>query len=137
MYSRLTSPVSGDYLKWFQIALRYEVDYTDGPVAEYTVHPGGISRDLGASLRARIRLFSDELARTDDVGTRDILRQLLFNLALHVGGAALRGRARPTGKALSLAAGTAAVAGGSASAWTAAFAYHHLRIRYRRLAHGR
>jgi len=128
----LAAPVSADYLKWFQIALRHEFDYTVGPLAEYTIHPSGISQDLGQSLRARIQLFSDELARTADPTTREVLRRLLFNLALHLAWAAFRGRAGRPSDGLVLAWGTAAPAGLDAAAWTAAFAHHHMRVRSRR-----
>jgi glycosyltransferase involved in cell wall biosynthesis len=128
----LGAPLSADYLQWFRIALRHELDYTDDPVSLYTVHPGGISQDLGRSLRARIQLFSAELACTSDAGAREVMRQLLFNLALHLGWATLRGRAGPLGGDLSLVARTTAPAGRQAASWTAAFAYHHLRSRWHR-----
>src|SRR5438552_237974 len=47
------SALSADYLAWFRIALRYELDYVDAPVAEYTVHRDGISYDLGRAIAAR------------------------------------------------------------------------------------
>lgn len=132
-FSTLDS-VSADYLKWFQVALRYELEYVSGPVVEYTVHEGGISYDLERSLRARIRLFSDELARTTDAGTRDLLRHLLFNLAMHLAWATARGRSSEPRAAWRVVRETAAHAAGSdAAAWTAAFALHHLGARGRRL----
>src|SRR5207302_10023568 len=70
--------LSADYLAWFRIALRHELDYVERPVAEYTVHADGISYDVGRSLRARIQLFSAELAATTDAPTRALLRRLLF-----------------------------------------------------------
>jgi glycosyltransferase involved in cell wall biosynthesis len=87
-------PLAADYLMWFRIALRHELDYVGRPVAEYTVHAEGISFDLGRSLLARIRLFSAELARTRDRTTRAIIRALLLNLSLRLGLAVVRGRAR-------------------------------------------
>jgi glycosyltransferase involved in cell wall biosynthesis len=86
------SEISCDYLMWFRIALRHELDYVDDVVAEYTVHAGGISYDLGRSLKARIRLFSNELKRTADAATRAVLRLLLLNLSLRLVYAAMRGR---------------------------------------------
>jgi glycosyltransferase involved in cell wall biosynthesis len=86
------SEISCDYLMWFRIALRHEIDYVDEVVAEYTVHAGGISYDLGRSLKARIRLFSNELKRTADAATRAVLRLLLLNLSLRLVYAAMRGR---------------------------------------------
>ena len=129
-----SAPLSADYLAWFRIALRYELDYVDTAVAEYTINPNGISFDLGTALAARIALFSDELARTSDGATRSLLRRLLFNLSLHLVLAAVRGRARKTAHPLRLAGRTAfANAGFEAAPWTAAFAFDQLRLRTRRL----
>jgi len=128
------SSVSADYLAWFRIALRHELDYVDRPVAEYTVHAEGISSDLGRSLAARVALFSAELARTADVAARFLLRRLLFNLSLHLALAVLRGRARSVSHPLRLAWRTAAsVASLEAARWTTAFAANQLRLRARRL----
>lgn len=130
----LTSALSADYLTWFRIALRHDLDYVDAPLAEYTVHPNGMSSDLGRSIEARIGLFSDELAHTNDRATRSVLRRLIFNLSLHLALAAIRGRARNVAHPLHLAWRTAAtVAPFKACAWTAAFAMHQVRIRTRRL----
>ncbi|HTK28431.1 MAG TPA: glycosyltransferase [Vicinamibacterales bacterium] len=124
-------PVSADYLAWYRIARRHELDYVDGPVADYTVHADGISADLEQSLGARIRLFSGELARTDDPDERDVLRHLLFNLALHLAVATARGRA-PHGAATAWRTASA-VGGVHAAPWTAAFLGRQLRQRGRRL----
>ena len=125
--------LSADYLKWFQIALRHDLDYVAVPVADYTVHLAGISADLGQSLRARIQLFSEELTRTTDPATGDVIRRLLFNLSLHLGLAAARGRAAPLSEALLVTRRTAATARGfEAGRWTAAFAYHQVQKRTRR-----
>jgi len=130
--------VSADYLKWFEIALLAELDYTPAAVAEYTVHRDGISFDLERSLRARIHLFSDELARTTNGETRAILQRLLFNLALHLAWATMRGRAAHGREAWRIARETAIQsAGPNAATWTAAFALHHLRGRARRLVPAR
>jgi glycosyltransferase involved in cell wall biosynthesis len=126
--------VSADYLAWFRIALRHELDYVDRPVAEYTVHPEGISFDLGRALAARIDLFSAELAQTADGAARAVLRRLLFNLSLHLALAALRGRARNVSDPLRLAWRTArSTASLEAAPWAAAFAANQLRLRTRRL----
>jgi glycosyltransferase involved in cell wall biosynthesis len=126
--------LSVDYLKWFQIALRHELDYVDRPLAEYTVHPDGISHDLGRSLRARIELFSTELAATIEPRARMVVRRLLFNLSLHLALAAFRGRAGNTSDPLRLAWKTAwGVARREAAAWAAAFAMHQAQVRGRRL----
>jgi glycosyltransferase involved in cell wall biosynthesis len=128
------SEVSADYLAWFRIALRHELDYVDQVVAEYTVHAEGISFALGRSLAARIVLFSAELAQTADPAARALLRRLLFNLSLHLALAALRGRAREVSDPLRLAWCTASgTAGFEAVPWFAAFAAEQLRVRTRRL----
>lgn len=128
---------SADYLKWFQVALHYEMDYVSAPVAEYTIHRGGISWNVGESLRARIQLFAEELRRTTDPSARDLIRHVLFNLSLHLGIAAVRGRAGRVSDALRITRQTAAsVAGPEARPWMAAFVYHQLRTRTRRYFRG-
>ncbi len=128
------SELSADYLAWFRIALRHELDYVDRPVAEYTVHAEGISFALGRSLAARIDLFSAELAQTVDSAKRAMLRRLLFNLSLHLALAVLRGRARNVSNPLRLAWRTASsMASIEAALWTAGFAVDQLRVRTRRL----
>jgi glycosyltransferase involved in cell wall biosynthesis len=121
---------SADYLTWFRIALRHELDYVDAPVADYTVHDGGLSGDLGRSLLARIDLFAAELARTSDPAVREVLRRLVFNLGLHLGLAAARGRAgsitHPWNAAGHALAGASPREG---VAWTAAFVARQARIR--------
>jgi glycosyltransferase involved in cell wall biosynthesis len=130
----LAGALSADYLTWFRIALRHDLDYVDAPVAEYTVHPGGMSWDLGRSIEARIGMFSDELSRTSDEAARSVLTRLVFNLSLHLALAAIRGRARNVAHPLRLAWRTAAAAAPlNAWTWTAAFAMHQVRIRTRRL----
>jgi glycosyltransferase involved in cell wall biosynthesis len=122
--------LAADYLTWFRIALRHELDFVEQPVAEYSVHPGGISADLGRSLAARLQLFTDELERTGDAETRAVLRHLLFNLSLHLALAAVRGRARSVARPLRLAWRTAgAVTGGEAGTWIAAFLARQLWLR--------
>ena len=86
------SVLACDYLLWFRIALRHELDYVDDVVAEYTVHADGISYNLGRSLKARIHLFSNELRRTTEPATRSLLRWLLLNLSLRLVLAKVRGR---------------------------------------------
>jgi glycosyltransferase involved in cell wall biosynthesis len=126
--------LSCDYLIWFRIALRHELDFVDGVVAEYTISPDSMSRDLGRSIEARIQLFSGELARTTDLVTRKILKRLLFNLSCSLAIASLRKRtgsaARPLRKARTTAMAAARLEAGP---WTAAFAMNQLRIRTRRL----
>jgi glycosyltransferase involved in cell wall biosynthesis len=129
-----TNKISADYLAWFRIALRHELDFVECPLIEYTVHAGGVSFDLGRSLEARIDLFSAELAQSADPATRQLLRRLLFNLSLSLGFAALRGRARNVSHPWRLAWSTASkVARFDAAPWTAAFAIDQLSMRTRRL----
>jgi glycosyltransferase involved in cell wall biosynthesis len=126
--------LSCDYLMWFRIALRHELDFVDGVVAEYTLSADSISADLGRSIEARIQLFSDELERTSDPATRNILKRLLFNLSWSLALAALRKRAGSVARPLRRARSTAmAAARLQAGPWTAAFAVNQLRIRTRRL----
>jgi glycosyltransferase involved in cell wall biosynthesis len=126
--------LSCDYLMWFRIALRHELDFVDRVVAEYTLSADSMSADLGRSIEARIQLFSAELAHTSDPATRKILRRLLFNLSCSLALAALRKRAGTVARPLRKARSTAmAAARLEAGPWTAAFALNQLRIRTRRL----
>jgi hypothetical protein len=126
----LESPLSVDYLTWFRIATRHELDFVAEPVAEYAVHEGGISQDLGRSLAARIHLFTAESAHAVDPSVRAILRRMRFNLAMHMALAAARGRTRQVPGALPLAWQTAReAAGANAPAWAAAFLAHHVQAR--------
>jgi glycosyltransferase involved in cell wall biosynthesis len=128
------SELSADYLAWFRIALRHELDYVDREVAEYTVHADGISFDLGRSLAARVDLFSAELAHTTDPTTHAVLRRLLFNLSLRLALAVVRGRARNVPHPLRFAWYTASrVASLEVAQWIAAFAVEELCVRTRRL----
>lgn len=77
-----TPPLSADYLAWYRISLRHRLDYVPAPVFEYAVSPDGLSRDLVASLRARIALFSALLANTAASSATDELRRMLFHLHL-------------------------------------------------------
>ena len=125
---------SSDYLMWFRIALRHELDYVDRVVAEYALSADGISRDLGRSIEARIRLFSDELTRTSDAAARIVIRRLLFNLSWSLALAAVRNRAGNVSHPLRRAWATATTAANRAAApWTAAFAMNQIRVRTRRL----
>jgi len=126
--------LSCDYLMWFRIALRHELDFLDCIVAEYTLSADSISADLGRSIEARIQLFSAELANTADPATRKILKRLLFNLSWSLALAALRKRAGSVTSPLRRARSTAmAVARLHVGPWTAAFAMNQIRIRRRRL----
>ena len=128
------SDLSADYLTWFRIALRHEIDYVEQPVAEYTLHGAGISQDLGRSLEARIRLFSRELERTSDPRIRALLQRLLFNLSCSLALAAVRGRALNVSRPLRAAWQTASKAAHAQSAlWAASFAMNQVRVRTRRL----
>jgi glycosyltransferase involved in cell wall biosynthesis len=127
--------LSCDYLMWFRIALHHELDFVDRVLAEYTLSPDSMSRDLGRSIEARIQLFSGELARTTDPAIRRILKRLLFNLSWSLAIAALRKRAGSVARPLRKARSTAmAAARLEAGPWTAAFAMNQIRIRARRLS---
>ncbi len=126
--------LSSDYLMWFRIALRHEVEYVSRVVAEYTLSADGISRDLGRSIDARIRLFSDELARTGDPAARIVIKRLLFNLSCSLALAAVRNRAGNVSHPLRRAWATATAAANlEAAPWTAAYAMNQIRVRTRRL----
>ena len=129
-----TSEISSDYLLWYRVALCHEIDYVDEVVAEYTVHAGGVSNDLGRAVEARIRLFSEEMENASEPAMRRVLRRLLFNLSMSLALAALRGRARNVAHPLRLALRTARTTARSATAlWAAAFAVNQLRVRTQRL----
>ena len=85
---------AADFLAWFRIALRHELDFVPDVVADYTVHPGNLSADPGRVLEACIALFSAELEHSADSAQRRLIEQLLFNRSLHLLLATLRGRAR-------------------------------------------
>jgi glycosyltransferase involved in cell wall biosynthesis len=122
--------LSTDMLVWFRVALRHQVDYVDVAVADYTVHSGGISAELGRALAARIELFQAELAQTSDRATRKLLRRILFTLALRLAFAAFRGAARNRSEAFAIARRTlATVAGIEAGYWSMALIAHEVKIR--------
>jgi hypothetical protein len=126
----LERPLSVDYLTWFRIATRHELDFVVEPVAEYTVHEGGISYDLGRSLEARLSLFSAESARATDPSVRAILRRMRFNLSMHLALAAARGKTRHVPHAMPLAWQNAREAAGARTPlWAMGFAAHHMRAR--------
>jgi glycosyltransferase involved in cell wall biosynthesis len=128
------SRVSADYLVWFRIALRRELDYVDEAVCIYTFNRDSISFDLGRSLEARIELFSGELENARARTERSLLRRLLFNSSLHLVLAALRGKAASVEGPLGLALRTAWRSAGVRSLpWTAAFVAHQIWLRGRRL----
>jgi glycosyltransferase involved in cell wall biosynthesis len=128
--------LSADYLAWFRIALRHELDFVDSPLCIYTFNPNSISFDLGRAVAARIALFSEALASESDPRARALIRRLLFNLSLHLGLAALRGRAPTTRRPFGLAARTArAAAGFKGLPWGAAFIGHQLWLRTYRMLH--
>ena len=126
--------VSADYVTWFRIAARHELDYVAAPVAEYTVHDDGVSSDLGRSLVARIELFRGELTRTNDAAARATVTRLIFNLGLHLGLAVARGRARSVRSPWTSTLQACATAPSHAlPAWTAEFAWRQTRVRAGRM----
>jgi len=128
------APLAADYLAWFRIALRHQLDFVADVVADYTMHPGGISAQLGRSLATRIELFSRELERTHHPAARVLLRRIVFNCSVSLALAALRGRAAEVRGAVPLAFTTAwKHAGIALPRWTTAFALDQLRMRSRRI----
>ncbi len=83
---------SADYLKWFQIALRYELAFIREPLFEYMLHAGNMSGDLVRVLEARIRLFREELRQADDAPAAETVLHILFALHLHLAVALARRR---------------------------------------------
>jgi glycosyltransferase involved in cell wall biosynthesis len=127
--------LSGDYLTWFRIAQRYELDYVSRPVADYTVHAGGVSSDLGRSLQARIELFGRELSHADDAAARSVLTRLVFNLGLHIGLAAARRRTHSVRRPWALIQQACATAPArDVPGWAAAFGWRQLRLRGARMS---
>lgn len=128
------SRISADYLAWFRIAARHELDFVPAPVALYTLHEAGISYDLGRSLAARIHLFQGERARSSDPETRRILDRLLFNLGLHLALAAARGQASNVERPYRIARSARAAMDRRRAIWfTAAFAANQIGLRAKRL----
>jgi glycosyltransferase involved in cell wall biosynthesis len=125
--------VSADYLTWFRIAVHHELDFVPAPVADYTVHDGGISSDLGHSLQARIELFSAELERARDPAVRAMLERLIFNLGLHLALAVPRGRADSVDHVWSVVrSALGAPPAPDAVVLGAAFVARHAQVRARR-----
>ncbi len=125
--------MSADYLTWFRIATRHELDYVNRPLVDYTVHAAGISNDLGRALTARIELFSAELERATDPAVQAMLQRLLFNLGVHLALATVRGRARSVPDPWRVARNAVqSVATQQMAAWTAAFFLRQARDRARR-----
>lgn len=126
--------ISADYLAWFRIARRYRFDFVDAPVALYTVHPAGISYDLGRAVAARILLFSAERERTKEPEVKAILDRLVFNLSLSLMLAVVRSRAKTVDRPLLLARNAVATMDIGKAAWSiAAFAGNQIGLRVKRL----
>ena len=83
--------VAADYLKWVELAARYEFDYVSRPVYEYAIHPGGISHGLVETLEDRVEAFRDLLGRNTDEQMSAVIRRILFNLSLSLCVARMRG----------------------------------------------
>ncbi|MDT7688950.1 MAG: hypothetical protein QOE46_1709 [Acidobacteriota bacterium] len=88
--------VSADYLKWVEIAARFEFEYVAEPVYDYAIHSGGTSHDLLETLEDRAETFADALARDVDNRTARVLRMILFNVRLSLRVARLRRGLRPS-----------------------------------------
>jgi glycosyltransferase involved in cell wall biosynthesis len=124
-----TGRVAADYLKWVEMATRYEFDYVAEPVFEYAIHPGGISHDLLATLSDRMEAFGEMLARSSDAETRRVLRRILFNLRLSLRIARLRRGLKAIPPASVTTQPGPQESAGEKLSWTFKFAYDQLRTR--------
>lgn len=79
-------PLSADYHKWLQIALRYPVDYVEDIVFRYHLHGGNIIHDRISQYRNNIRIFEYFLRAVTDPDLLTALRrrdlELNYELAL-------------------------------------------------------
>ena len=73
-----------DYLKWFEIAQRYEVDYVARPIFEYAIHQDSLSHPMLNVLPARIEVFGQALRTTRDPAVRVQMQQIIFNQRWHL-----------------------------------------------------
>jgi glycosyltransferase involved in cell wall biosynthesis len=113
--------LSADYLAFFRIAARYRLAYVPEIVVEYTLHDANWSGDLEASLRSRMALFGEELARATSAEERAMIEQILFNLRLSF-------------RIATGAAAPAIAAGPSRIRWAAAFFAARFAREWRRWA---
>ena len=125
--------LSADYLAWFRIARNWTFAHVPEVVAEYTVHAGGISFDLGRSLQARLQLFGSERQVETDPRVQTALDHLLFNLRLQWWLAKVRVRTRSVASPPAfLHVDTAHMSLCRSLRWTTAFFRDQLSVRIRR-----
>jgi glycosyltransferase involved in cell wall biosynthesis len=87
--------MGADYLKWFEIAHRHQLDYVPRPVCDYAIHSGSLTYDSAAAIGARLALFSDALASASDPGTRIELQRIVLIHRWHFAVARLRAGSLP------------------------------------------
>jgi glycosyltransferase involved in cell wall biosynthesis len=83
---------AADYLKWWEISTKYELDYVPDPVFEYAIHPGGISHNLLETLEDCFQAFRAMLKQNSNAEMHDVLRRIVFNLNVKLRVARLRHR---------------------------------------------
>jgi glycosyltransferase involved in cell wall biosynthesis len=123
--------IGADYLKWFEIAQRYALDYVPRPICDYAIHPGGLSYDTARALGARLALFSRAVAAARDPGARLELQRIVLNHRWHLALARLRSGSRPR---LGPGDGLEDVPWATRFAWWLSFLGRALTGRLRRLA---
>jgi glycosyltransferase involved in cell wall biosynthesis len=123
---------AADYLKWVEIAARYELEYVADPVYDYALHAGGLSHDLLEALEDRAETFADALAREVDDRTARVLRGILFNVNLSLRIARLR-RGLKRRKASESTRLAQRVSTAEMLSWSLRFACERIMTRARRL----
>ena len=76
----LELPLAADHHKWLQIALRYEVAFTDDVVITYKVHSGNISRDLVTRYRSFLKAVHHLCAVEEDPRVSAMLRRRVLEI---------------------------------------------------------
>src|SRR5262249_715635 len=74
------SRLACDYAKWVEIAMRYEVDFVQDVVFEYTQHRDNLSRSLTESLQSRTAVFRELLEKRSTAEQREAVQHIIFNL---------------------------------------------------------
>lgn len=79
-------PVAADHHKWLQLSLRYEFEYVEKPIFEYTLHAGNISRDRALRYQVFAELLADlerDVKTASELGAlRQRRLELEFKLSL-------------------------------------------------------
>ncbi len=133
---RTDEPLAADFLKWFEVALDFRLDYIPYPIGCYHLHSGNISRDLARAYRSRIALFSILRREREGTAAEPLIEHIIFNLQLHRAILDLRRlEMRDASRRLLRSFGSGR--GPSRSrrlVWTLRFVAHQIRIRSVRLA---